>query len=402
MSPAQSRMVWSLGIAQCISWGILFYAFSVLLPPMAGSLPMSHSSISFMATLSALVAAAISIPLGKRLDLGGHLRIMMGGSLLGVLGCLLWSWSASPVGLYSAALLIGVAQASTLYEPAFVFLMHVLPDERDRNPALLRVTLLGGLASTFFLPLTAFTIEKVGWRAAIQVLTLFLFIPVLIYGYWDRKPISNTDKVTSFSTPQISNSPALNGSLRKILFLLVPVFLINGIVHTTMTTHLPSALQNWGTGALEASWAVGLMGASQLLGRIGLGAYLKLVKGGSLLFPPFAILAGALLLLPFSGKLPVSWLLLCVIGMFSGLLTLLRPILVSRLFEVRVFGRVNGILALIYQLARAGGPVGGAWVFEVTKGYHAVFWCLASMLLLAAFLSKQLPIQKQAASTNVT
>jgi predicted MFS family arabinose efflux permease len=132
------------------------------------------------------------------------------------------------------------------------------------------------------------------------------------------------------------------------------------------------------------------MGATQLLGRIGLGTYLKFLKELPLLVLPFATMASALLILPFTGSSSASWLLLGIVGSFSGLLTLLRPILVSRLFEVQVFGRVNGILALTYQLARAGGPVGGAWVFEMTGGYQVVFWCLASMLVVAAFLSRQL------------
>jgi predicted MFS family arabinose efflux permease len=141
------------------------------------------------------------------------------------------------------------------------------------------------------------------------------------------------------------------------------------------------------------------MGAAQLLGRIGLGTYLKFLKERPLLVVPFATMASALLILPFTGNSSASWLLLGIVGSFSGLLTLLRPILVSRLFEVHVFGRVNGVLALTYQLARAGGPVGGAWVFEMAGGYQVVFWCLASMLVVAAFLSKHL--QKERGSSGM-
>ncbi len=383
-------MVWTLGMAQCISWGILFYAFSVLLPPMTASLPISHSSISFMATLSALIAAMISVPVGRKLDRGGHLRLMMGGSLLGVIGCGIWSWSGTAWGLYSAAVFIGVAQAASLYDPVFAFLLHAFPDEKERSSAMMQVTLLGGLASTMFLPLTTWLIKILDWQGAIRILALLLLIPVGIYKYWDGKT-----SFTSTPTPTPGrlfslDLTFLNKDARRIFVTLILVFLLNAIVHTTLTTHLPSALQSWGFGAMEASWAVGIMGASQLLGRMGVGPYLNICQRGPLLTAPLAIMSVVLILLPFCQQDSLRWLLLIVLGSASGLLTLLRPTLVSRLFESQIFGRVNGVLALSYQLARAGGPIGGAWVYEISKGYAAVFVVMALMLTAGACLSQRL------------
>jgi predicted MFS family arabinose efflux permease len=172
-----------------------------------------------------------------------------------------------------------------------------------------------------------------------------------------------------------------------MLMILLPVFLINAIVHTSLTTHLPSALQSWGFGAYAASWAVGVMGAMQLLGRLGLGQYLGFLKHGPLLLVPLTLIALALVLLTLTSHLSATWILLGLIGASSGLLTLLRPTVVSRLFDIKIFGRVNGILALSYQLARAGGPIGGSWIYEATGSYRPLFWALSIMLFLAASLS---------------
>ncbi len=389
MSPAQKKMVWMLGLAQCISWGILFYAFSVLLPPMVSNLALSHSALSFMATLSALVAAAVAVPLGRKLDAGHHLKMMMIGSLLGVLGCVIWSLSHSAVGLYTAAVLIGLAQASTLYEPVFAFLLHAFPSEQERNPAMMQVTLIGGLASTVFLPLTTYLIHSWGWRGALQVLALLHVIPVGIYFFWNGRTSGHVPPVAKVSSGKILSFDwtVFSPQARRMLFILLPVFLINAVVHTSLTTHLPSALQSWGFGALAASWAVGVMGAMQLLGRLGLGRYLRLLKQGPLLLLPLMWIAIGLLLLTVTSDLAATWIILGLIGSSSGLLTLLRPTVVSRLFDVHIFGRVNGVLALTYQLARAGGPVGGSWVYESTGSYRPVFWILSALLILAAALS---------------
>jgi MFS family permease len=381
-------MVWMLGLAQCLSWGILFYAFSVLLPPMSRELALSHSALSFMATLSALVAAAVAVPLGRKLDHGGHLRVMMLGSLLGASGCLVWSWSSSSVGLYTAAILIGMAQASSLYEPVFAFLLHAFPLEKERHQAMMHVTLIGGLASTIFLPLSTLLIEFLGWRGALQSLAVFLLIPLGIYFHGERRfQVLHAPVKTGSGFKLTFDWAAFPVQAKKLLLILLPIFLINAVVHTSLTTHLPSALQSWGFGVYAASGAVGMMGAMQLLGRLGLGHYLGWVKNGPLLFLPLLLIALGLLLLTLVQNVSGIWMILGLIGSSSGLLTLLRPTLVSRLFDVQIFGRVNGLLALTYQLARAGGPIGGAWIYEIAGSYRPVFWVLSIMLILAACLS---------------
>jgi MFS family permease len=257
---------------------------------------------------------------------------------------------------------------------------------------MMKVTLIGGLASTIFLPFTTYLIEIFQWQDAIRILAIVLLIPAAIYKFWDALPRSEATRpfIPATGRKFSLSISFLSGPARQSFIVLVFVFLINGIVHTTMTTHLPSALQNWGFGALEASWAVGIMGASQLLGRIGLGSYLRFLGHGPILVAPLAVISLALVLLPFCQEDSIRWLLLTIIGSSSGLLTLLRPTLVSRLFDSHIFGRINGVLALSYQLARAGGPVGGSWVYEISNGYQGVFVGLACILMVAAMLSSSL------------
>ncbi|MFW7379304.1 MAG: MFS transporter [Oligoflexus sp.] len=382
------KLVISLGIAQCISWGILFYAFAVLLLPMTQDLPLGQTQISFMATLAALVAAFASLPVGRRLDQGRHLRLMMSGSIIGALSCLLWSWAHSAIALYLAAIFMGLAQASTLYEPVFAFLLKYFPEDKQRHKAMMQVTLIGGLASTIFLPLTSLLVEALGWRGAVQVLAFFLLFPSLIYWYWQKKTAILPSEVNDVSPSMPSRSlQALPLDARLILITLLLIFLVNGIVHTTLTTHLPSALQSWGLSAFAASWAVGMMGAMQLVGRLFLPLYLEACQHRSLLFAPLSALALILAIISFLTDHPLSWFLLALVGISSGLLTLLRPTVVSTLFDVQIFGRVNGLLAMVYQLARAGGPVGGSWVVTSQGGYSSLFIILAGLLVFAALLS---------------
>src|SRR3712207_7628844 len=68
--------------------------------------------------------------------------------------------------------------AATLYEPAFAVLAKWF--ERGRGRALLLVTLAGGLASTIFLPLSAWLVGVQGWRGALLALAVLLALFTIV------------------------------------------------------------------------------------------------------------------------------------------------------------------------------------------------------------------------------
>jgi MFS family permease len=94
------------------------------------------------------------------------------GSALGSVLLLAWASVENLWVLYLAWIGIGLAMAATLYEPAFAVLAKWF--ERGLARALLLVTLAGGLASTIFLPLTAWLVGAQGWRGALLTLGAIL------------------------------------------------------------------------------------------------------------------------------------------------------------------------------------------------------------------------------------
>ena len=89
------------------------------------------------------------------------------GSAVGVLAVWPGRRTDSPLVL-GACVLIGVAMSATLYPPAFAALTHWGGERRVR--ALTAVTLVGGLASTVFAPLTAVLESSGSWRSAYAIL----------------------------------------------------------------------------------------------------------------------------------------------------------------------------------------------------------------------------------------
>ena len=58
--------------------------------------------------------------------------------------------------------------AATLYNPVFAVVTRRFP--HDFRRAIITLTFLGGLASTVFIPLSAWLIQSLGWRHALWVL----------------------------------------------------------------------------------------------------------------------------------------------------------------------------------------------------------------------------------------
>jgi hypothetical protein len=91
----------------------------------------------------------------------------LGSGLAGLL-LLLWSQINGLWALYPLLALLGLAQAMTLYEPAFAVVARRYGAEARRG--ITALTLWGGFASTVFVPLIQCFINHVDWRSTLVVL----------------------------------------------------------------------------------------------------------------------------------------------------------------------------------------------------------------------------------------
>jgi len=82
----------------------------------------------------------------------------------------------------------GAGLATTLYEPAFAAVVGWFPVE-NRDRSLLVVTLTAALASTIFMPLEAWLVDRLGWRKALVTLAVILAVPTIpIHAFLLRRP----------------------------------------------------------------------------------------------------------------------------------------------------------------------------------------------------------------------
>ena len=109
-------MLVGLSVAEMISWGVLYYAFSVFIRPMESELGWSRAQVTGAFSLALLVAGLAAIPIGHWLDARGPRALMTGGSVLATVLLLAWSRVESLAAFY--AIWAGLGALSSTSPPS--------------------------------------------------------------------------------------------------------------------------------------------------------------------------------------------------------------------------------------------------------------------------------------------
>ncbi|MCM3038008.1 hypothetical protein M3579_18890, partial [Bacillus pumilus] len=67
---AESLATWALALAQLVSWGSVYYSFSLLVVPMEQTMGWSRTSTNAALSLGLLVSGFVAYPVGKWIDHG--------------------------------------------------------------------------------------------------------------------------------------------------------------------------------------------------------------------------------------------------------------------------------------------------------------------------------------------
>ena len=364
-----SRAVIAVGIGQCVNWGVLYYAFAVLLLPVEAELGAERWIVTGAFSLALLLSAIAAPTIGRWSDRDHGWRLMQAGGYAAAGLLAFWALLPSLWTLYLVWAGLGVCMAAALYEPAFAIVGRAHRDPASRLRALGTVTLFGGLASTVFLPLTDTLVRTGGWRAAVMVLAVLLVLSTWMIhkAAPTRTPDGHSREATV--TPRRARTEAVHSG-PPLSFLLL-AFGFASLSSAAVIANLVPALAERAVTATTAAAFGGMFGLMQLPGR-------ALMMHGRFSASPFLLLAGSLGLQALG---LTTWALMpsvvsafvgiAVFAVGSGLTTLVRPYLVHTVFEGHEVGYLNGRLAQAQQLARAAGPVLAALAVTVVS-YSAV------------------------------
>jgi MFS family permease len=386
------RMVGWLSVGQLVTWGSVFYTFALLMEPVERELGLSRAQSSLAFSLALLAEGLLAWPVGRLIDRGHERAVMTLGSLAVALCLFLHSFVSSVAGFYAVWLGLGAALSATLYNPVFAVVTRRFP--HDFRRAIITLTFLGGLASTVFIPLSAWLIHALGWRQALWVLAaLQLLVCAPLHARWLRgAPRRAIAPATASADARPSHSLAHH--LRSAPFLLIGVFVVVMMAVTAaLPAHMISLLRENG---LSEAWVVIIpasIGVIQVLGRLLLFFFESRfdVHLANRLIPCLIPLGLAALL---AGGGQGVWALLFVLlyGLGNGMLTIVKGTAIAQYVSREHVASLNGALGLPQAAARAVAPLALGLLWSREVGYRTgLAWLLGTSVLavLALWLAQR-------------
>lgn len=359
--------VTGLGVTQIVSYGTLYYSFSILEPAMAQEFGQSRQWLfaAFSGTL--LIGGIISPWSGRWADRFGAGRVMTFGSLAAALSLILCVLSQSWIWFAPALVTTGMATPFILYNTAFAVLVQIDPQTAPRRITYL--TLIAGFSSTLFWPLATRLLTVFTWReiylfyAGLQV---FICFPI---HFWlsqmtRRSPKLHEERADEPARGVSGQLPAENR--RSALLLIMAGFSLASFSLSAMLVHLVPVLAAVGVGT-SAVLVGAIFGPSQFAARL-----VNMVFGAKLSAMSIAVLSTALIPLSFLmliAPLPIPLVAGAVVfamlfGMGSGLNSIVQGTLPLALFGHQGYGEILGKITSARLIVSSSAPFIFAFIME--------------------------------------
>ena len=374
-----AKLLLALSFAQLVAWGSCYYAYAVLMVPVQAALDINKSTAAGAYSLGLLVMGFTAIPVGILIDRGRHFHVLVAGTLVTMIGMLLHAAIQSVWQLYAVWAVIGAGMACTLYESVFAFLIRAYPNDYRRYITF--VTLLGGLASTVFWPLTTLLLANFGWRGALVGLAMLQLVGCLSsYLLFLPRHVARHVMLDEKKIPVAS-------MLRSRPFLLLAVaFTLQSIVLAGLGAHIIALFAASGVSTAIGLLAASSIGVMQVAGRVVLlvaGARMRPSTTANVVV--WLLPAAVVTLLAVSVSPWFAFLYAFLFGSGNGMMTIVKGTATADLISRDRVAMLNGALALPTAIARAAGPILIASFWDFFGNPQAAVMVILSIAACSAF-----------------
>jgi hypothetical protein len=384
--PGRHAFVASLAVGQLISWGTLFYAITFLAAPIERAEGWSRPATFGVFSLALLVAAVCALGAARAMARWGSRWVLTAASILAAVAFSGMA-AARSVGAFAAAWVIaGATMSVLLYEGAFAALRD--RTDLDFRRSVTTLTVVGGLASTAFWPLTRVAVDAVGWRGTavgFGLLHLCIAAPIHAWALRGLRRVSPApgpaDGPGAPDVPASTVAPPNDPRIRW----LATSFALAAFVSGALAAHLDTLFTALGVAPRWVLAAAVSFGPLQTLGRVldlvtrGAWSWRRLGTG---LLALQAIALSSLFLVPRAPWWAVPFA--ASFGLANGLMTLVRPLAVADRREGDPAGFKSDLFLVSSAalFARAVAPLAVAFALG-WSGARAVLWAFASTGVLA-------------------
>ncbi len=374
MSARQLPIIVALGTTQTLAWASSYYLPAILADPIGRDLGVSSNWIFAAFSASLVISALLGPRVGRQIDLVGGRQVLSISNLVLAAGLALLGATYSIPVLIAAWFLLGIGMGLGLYDAAFGALGRIY-GEAARRP-ITGITLIAGFASTVGWPLTAFGLERIGWRE-----TCFA---------WAAAHILIGLPINFFMLPAVAGAKAAVANaikphipIDRTMVLLAFTFAAAWTVTGAMAAHMPRILEAAGATTVQAVAAGALFGPAQVVARVIEASFLS--RYHPLLSTRLACLThpiGAAILAVGGGGASSAFSIF--FGLGNGILTIARGTLPLAIFGPKNYGYRLGIIGAPARMAQAAAPLAFGLLIEAMGSRVLI---VSSALSLSALLA---------------
>ncbi|MCW4113367.1 MFS transporter [Aurantimonas sp. MSK8Z-1] len=372
--PAPRGLIPGLGIVQIFAWGSSYYLPAVLSASIADDTGWPLAWVVGGLSVGLLASGLLAPAVGARIKRHGGRPVMAAGALGLAAGLVALALAPTLPLFYLAWLLLGCGMSASLYDAAFSTLGGIYGAES--RPAIGRLTLFGGFASTVCWPLSSLLAAHLGWRGACIAyagIQLLVALPLILLALPRQARPGGAAGQRAKPLPD----RRFTGPLRRAFLLMSLIVPIGGVVASLMSVYLIALLEARGVShALAVSFGT-------LIGPAQVGARIIELSFGTRYHPIWTLAAASALVacgvsLLAAGPF-VAAVALVLFGAGNGIWSIARGTLPLALFGPDLYPSVMGRLALPSFLASAATPaLGGVIVGSLgAAGIFAVQIVLA-------------------------
>ena len=369
--------------------GVIFYGFTAFFEPLVKEFRWNYTEVSFASSLRGMEMGILGPLIGYFADRFGARMILCFGVIIVGAGLILMSFTQSLTTFYCAMLLIalgggGCTSVVTMTAVSLWFRLHI-------GKALAIMT-SGFGASGLMLPLIVLSIDTYGWRTALIIFGLAIWIigiPMALivrnspeeYGL-APDGIPFTKMAPAEKAPRISYWSILKD--RPFLYL----NLAEGIRFMALASVVIHIMPYLSIVGLPRSRA-GLIAASipilSIIGRFVFGWLGDVFNKKRIMVLTLLLMAMGMFALAYSDSFAMLIIFLILFPFGFGGITVVRGTVVREYYDKRVFGSMMGLMMGFSAVGGIIGPTLTGWIFDMWKDYHFVWLFYGGLIFVAIF-----------------
>ncbi|MDO8568653.1 MAG: MFS transporter [Dehalococcoidales bacterium] len=362
--------------------------FGVFFKPVAEEFGWSRAEVSGAYAIRSLVMAVMSIPMGYWSDRYGPRKVILPCFVLLGIGFLLNAMVGSLWQFYLVqGLLIGVASSGP-----FVSIISAVAKWHDKRRGLaLGVASTGiGLSGVIFPPLAANLILAVGWRGAMALLGIAVFVVALPSSLFMKDPPSKSNGSASQRGGPLEVWRMLPRFLANRTFVaIVLMFLFFYIACNVIISHLVNYVTDAGVSTIIAATMMSVMGIAGTMGRLIMGTFSDKIGTRNDALICYVLLAVSLVLLNL-GIPALIWVSVVLFGVAFGGASPLMPAIMGEHFGTEHLATLTGATVVGACLGATIGPMLGGFIFDEMHSYRLALAIAAALAIVPICIALRL------------